>query len=111
MAEQFVSEAIRPVAGTADVGAMATGAPGLPRAFTWRGRTVTIERVVRTWRETGPCRNGSAEAYVRKHGFEVLTDAGERMTLYFDRQARSGTRPKARWWLLSVGTGTCPRSG
>ena len=101
MAERFVSEPIKPVVATADTARMAVGEPGLPREFVWRGRTIEVRAVLRTWRETGKCRNGSSELYVRKHWFEVVTVSNETMTIYFDRQPRKG-RQDARWWLLSV---------
>lgn len=101
MPEQFVSEPIKPVVATCDTSRMATGEPGLPREFVWRGRTIEVATVLRTWRETGKCRNGSPELYVRKHWFEVVTASNETMTIYFDRQPRKG-RKDARWWLLSV---------
>jgi len=53
MGERFVSEAIIPVISTCDASRMAAGEPGLPRAFLWRGRTIEIAAVLRTWRETG----------------------------------------------------------
>lgn len=99
--ERFVSEALAPVAGTFDTGLMAAGGPGLPRAFVWRGKTLEIAAVVRTWQETGPCHHGSPEVYVRKHWFEVRTRGGNVLRLYFDRQPRGG-RGAARWWLFSI---------
>jgi phosphoribosylglycinamide formyltransferase-1 len=101
MAEQFVGAAIRPVAGTIDTARMDTGAPGLPRRFTWGAETIRIARVLRTWRETGPCHHGSGERYVRKHWFEVLTESGDTMKIYFERQPRSRSG-KDRWWLFTV---------
>jgi len=98
---RFVSEAVRPVAGSCDTARMAAGEPGLPRAFVWHGRTLVITRVCRAWRETGPCRSGSPEAYVRKHWYEVEADSGERLKLYCERQPRGGRRAP-RWWLFSV---------
>jgi len=100
-AERFVSEAIEPVADTFDTSRMATGEPGLPGAFVWRGEILQIAAVLRTWRETGPCRHGSPESYVRKHWFEVTTRAGATLKVDFDRQPR-GRRGAARWWLFSV---------
>jgi len=102
MGERFVSERIEPVAGTADTRRMARGEPGLPREFRWRGETIEVEAVVRTWRETGPCRNGSPEVYVRKHWYEVVTRSGARMTIYFERQARGRKGLLSRWWLFTV---------
>ena len=78
MTERFVSEAIVPVTATYDTARMAAGEPGLPRAFTWRGRTVEVAAVLRSWRETGKCRHGSPELYVRKHWYEVVTGAHQR---------------------------------
>ena len=99
--EQFVSEAIEPVASTFDTARMALGEPGLPGAFVWRGRTLEIAIVLRSWHDTGPCRHGSPELYVRKHWFEVVTHDGTTLKLYFDRQPRGGGR-RDRWWLFSV---------
>ena len=103
MPERFVSETIKPVAATCDTAAMAAGGPGLPRQFVWRGNAVEVTAVIAAWRETGPCRHGSPERYVRKHWFEVETTAG-RMKIYFERQPRRGkTRRTDRWRLFSIG--------
>lgn len=101
MRERFVDEAITPVAATFDTSHMALGEPGLPREFLWRGRIIEVAAVLRTWRETGKCRHGSAELYVRKHWFEVATAAGGTMKIYFERQPRRGQKA-ARWWLFSL---------
>jgi hypothetical protein len=101
MHERFVSESIKPITETADTSRMAIGEPGLPRKFLWRGRTITVQAVLRTWRETGKCRHGSPEMYVRKHWYEVATDSYGTMKIYFERQARGG-RGGARWWLFSI---------
>jgi hypothetical protein len=100
MPERFVSEAIMPVIATSDTARMAAGEPGLPRAFVWRGRTIEIEAVLRTWRETGRCSHGSSELYARKHWFEVATTTHGTLKIYFDRQPRK--RSKGRWWLFSM---------
>jgi len=102
MHEQLISEALTPVVATSDTSRMATGEPGLPREFLWRGKTIRITSVLRTWRETGKCRHGSPELYVRKHWYEVVTSTNVIMKIYFDRQARTG-RKGARWWLFSIG--------
>lgn len=101
MSERFISEAIQPVTETYDTARMATGEPGLPREFVWRGKTVQVASVLRSWRETGRCRHGSPEQYVRKHWYEIVTADNDTMKLYFDRQPRGG-RHGARWWLFSI---------
>jgi hypothetical protein len=101
MNPHFIGEAIKPVATTFDAVRMARGEPGLPQAFVWRGHTVRIVKVRRAWTDTGPCRHGSGEQYIRKHWYEVLTAADGVLTLYFERQAR-GRRKTARWWLFSA---------
>jgi hypothetical protein len=101
MPERLISEAIKPVTETADTSRMAIGEPGLPHKFVWRGRTVTVRAVLRSWRETGRCHHGSPEIYVRKHWYEVDTTSDGIMKLYFDRQPR-GSKKGARWWLFSV---------
>ena len=98
---QFVSEQLIPVVSTIDARAMAPGAPGLPREFLWRGKKLGVAGVVRIWHETGPCKHGSAEAYVRKQWFEVETTTGQRASLYFERQPRGRNRTR-RWWLFSI---------
>jgi hypothetical protein len=102
MSEEFIGEAIQPVANTLDASRMAAGGPGLPRQFRWRAEIVSITQVLNTWRETGPCHHGSGEQYVRKHWFEVATDSGLTMIIYFERQARSANKKKERWWLFST---------
>ncbi|MEX2164270.1 MAG: DUF6504 family protein [Sulfuricaulis sp.] len=101
MTERFVSEAIKPVIATFDTSRMAAGEPGLPREFMWRGRTIRVASVMRRWRETGKCRHGSPELYVRKHWYEVATSDRETMKIYFERQPSAGKR-RERWWLFSI---------
>jgi hypothetical protein len=102
MREQFVGERVEPVAGTMDTRAMARGEPGLPGKFVWRGEECAVAEVMGRWKETSGCRSGSDERYVRKHWYHVRTADGREMKLYFERQARSGSRKKARWWLYTV---------
>ena len=101
MPERFISKAIKPITETADTSRMAIGEPGLPRKFVWRGRTISVTAVIRSWRETGKCRHGSPEMYVRKHWYEVETSSDGTMTLYFERRPRRGQKG-ARWWLFSM---------
>jgi hypothetical protein len=104
MSRRFISEPIVPDTTTFDTARMAAGEPGLPMRFSWRGRTFRVAKVLNSWRQTGECRHGSGERYVRKHWYEVLTDAGSTMTLYCDRQARSTSQRTRRWWLYTKET-------
>jgi hypothetical protein len=81
---------------------MASGEPGFPERFTWRGNEYTVAAILRKWKESGPCHHGSGEIYLRKHWFAILTTSGERMTIYFERQTRKGSSARARWWLYTV---------
>ena len=101
MHERFIDEPIVPLTATSDTSRMAAGEPGLPREFLWRGRTIEVAAVLRTWRQTGKCRHGSPEMYVRKHWFDVATTSYGTMRIYFDRQPRRGHKG-ARWWLFSI---------
>lgn len=101
MTARFVSEPIEPDATTFDTGRMASGEPGLPAAFAWRGRTIRIAGIRRSWKQTGPCRHGSGEQYVRKHWYEVDTGTDGVMTIYFERKPPR-QRGAARWWLFSI---------
>ncbi len=97
----FVSEHIRPATPPADTVAMAMGEPGLPEAFKWRDVTLAVGRVLKRWKETGPCDHGSAEQYVKKHWFELETTGGRVAKIYFERQGRPPNFKK-RWWLYSI---------
>jgi hypothetical protein len=103
MSERFISEPIQPLTETADTLRMAIGEPGLPQKLVWRGRTIFVKAVLRSWREAGKCRHGSPEMYIRKHWYEVATESDGIMKLYFERQPRLGQKGKeARWWLFSI---------
>lgn len=91
-----------PVAGTFDAAGMTRGEPGLPGRFVWRDREYAVAEVLEAWKETGPCRSGSNEQYLRKHWYKIRTDDGTEMTLYFERQARTKRQRKERWWLYTV---------
>ena len=98
----FISEAIKVVAGPMDGAAMARGEPGLPSEFVWRDEGFEIVEVLEKWKESGACRHGSGERYLRKHWYKVRTSDGQVMTLYFERQARSTSQSKKRWWLYTI---------
>jgi phosphoribosylglycinamide formyltransferase-1 len=100
--EEFVSEELKPMAGTADTAAMSRGEAGLPGRFTWRGREYRVAGVIRKWKSSGPCRSGGGERYLRRHWYRVLTEPPAIMTVYYERQARLPKRPKARWWIYTV---------
>ena len=103
MPEQLISEPLVPVTVTSDTSRMAMGEPGLPAEFLWKGKTIRIAAVLRTWKDTGPCTHGSGERYVRKHWYEVVTDGNVRMKIYFDRHSRRhAKRHEPRWWLFSI---------
>ena len=104
MTERFVGEDLSPVIATCDTSRMAAGEPCLPREFIWRGQTVTILAVLRSWHETGQDHHGSHEQYLRKHWYEVETAAHGTLKIYFDRQPpRRGRKGGSRWRLFSIG--------
>ena len=102
MVEKFISEPIVPIAGTFDPKIMATGAPSMPARFTWRDKEYTVVQMLETWKESGPCKSGSKEAYLRKHFFKIITAGNIEMTIYFQRQSRSKQTAKKRWWLYTA---------
>ncbi|MDD2236961.1 MAG: DUF6504 family protein [Kiritimatiellae bacterium] len=99
--EQFISEPIKPVSGTQDAARMAAGEPGLPTEFIWRRERLIITKCIRTWRETGPCRNGSKEQYLRRHWYELEDLQNRILKISFDRNPR-GKQKTARWRLYSL---------
>lgn len=102
---QFISEQIRPVEGTIDTKSMVIGEPGLPQRFIWRDREYMVHEVLEKWKETGPCKSGGGEQYVRKHWFRIRTVDGLEMKLYFERQPRSKSQRFARWWIFTIEDG------
>ena len=102
MKETFVGEGITPENTSFSVSPMAMGKPGLPRKFSWKGRTFSVLEVLEEWKESGDCRHGSGERYVRKHWFRVRTTEDLEMRIYFERQGRSSGG--SRWRLYSTRT-------
>lgn len=100
--EQFISEPIQPVTGSMDTSPTCRGEPAFPHRFIWRNCEYEIAHTVATWKEDGPCASGSAERYLRKHWYHIQTTSGDEMKLYFQRQARSASTAKTRWWLYTV---------
>jgi phosphoribosylglycinamide formyltransferase-1 len=105
MDEEFISEAIKPVEGTFDTAGMAIGEPGLPGRFVWRDKEYEVAEVLEKWKESGKCKGGSSEMYLRKHWFKVRCSDGSEMTIYFERQPRSKRQNKNRWWLYTIKQG------
>ena len=100
MKETFVGEAIAPEDTSFSASSMATGAPGLPRTFSWKSRKFSVEEVLEEWKECGDCHHGSGERYVRKHWFRIKTTGNLEMRIYFERQLRSSGG--SRWRLYSI---------
>ena len=100
MNETFIGEAIRPEDMSFSLSPMAMGKPGLPRKFSWKGRSFTVIEVLEEWKEAGDCRHGSGERYVRKHWFRIRTTEALEMKIYFERQKRSSGG--SRWRLYSL---------
>lgn len=98
MPERLIMEAIDPEPGSFDTAMMASGQPGLPRRFRWRGTVYVVEAVLGTWKETGTDRG---DVYVRRHGYEIRTACGARMKLLGERRPR-GRAP--RWTLRYLRT-------
>jgi Family of unknown function (DUF6504) len=70
--------------------------PPIPRAFRWDRRTLVIASVVRAWRST---KDDRGDAYLKRHWFDLQTECGRRIEVYFDREARRGA---PRWWLYTI---------
>ena len=105
MSGRLISESIKPVTQTADTSRMAIGEPGLPREFVWRGQTVTVRAVLRSWRETGKCHHGSREMYVRKHWYEVVTHGLRRHHEALFRKAGQGREESAEMVVVQRSRG------
>ena len=97
--EDFVSEQLIPAPGCGDLAAMATGVPGAPTRFQWRGDDHVLTQICSSWKSTG---KELGETYLRRHYFEIVTDTGWRMTIYCERQTKNRAKPKARWWVYKA---------
>jgi hypothetical protein len=101
--QEFVSEPIHPCPGTFASSQMATGLPGLPRAFTWRGEKREVLAILHSWKHSSP-EGGrpDAEVYLRRHYFRLRMSDDTVWTVYFLRQAPRGGSPKRRWFLYEI---------
>ena len=88
-----------PESGSGSIESMARGEPGVPRAFTWRGKRYEVAAVEATWKGHGDDRG---DTYVRKHWYDIVTACGVRMRIYFDRNPGRGGSARSRWWIYSV---------
>lgn len=107
MSVQFIGEPIVPDTGSMDTVNTARGEPAFPRRFRWRDRDYAVSDIVERWTERG-ARHGEAEQYTRKHWYRIRTDDETVMSIYFERQARTGRAgsrsAKTRWWLYGIKT-------
>lgn len=92
----FVGEAIEPDVGSFDPAMLATGVPGLPTGFTWRGERLEVAIVVRSWRST---KEDRGDSYLDRLWFEFRTANGACAIVYFDKHAK---RAKERWRLYTL---------
>ncbi len=96
--EQFIGESVTVTDSAFDASVMASGAPGVPSVFSWRGTSYRVRAVLHTGKTNRPCRHGSGERYIDKHVYCVETETGEVMTLY----CRRTSGRKAGWTLYSL---------
>ena len=95
MSRRFVSEPVEPL-GISDAGATLRGEPAMPAAFRWHDRELRVGRIDATRRGL---KNDRGDVYLKRHYFDFITPEGERVTVYFDRQAKPG---QPRWWLYAI---------
>ncbi len=92
---RFVGRPLVPT-GEGFVTAASGSEPPVPRAFRWNGRTLVISSVLRMWRTT---KTDRGDAYLKRHWFELRTDDGARIEIYYDRESRRGA---SQWWLYAI---------
>jgi len=102
--EQFISEPLKPEPGTFDPRGMSRGEPGLPSRFTWRDEEYVVVNILEAWKSSGPEKGGGGEMYLRRHWYRVQTNPPLIMTVYCERQARTGKATKSRWFVYTIET-------
>lgn len=104
--DEFVSESIRPIEGTADAAAMASGLPGLPRGFEWRGQQYEVVEQLAAWKWSSRA-GGSAKGqlYLRRHYFRLRMSDQSVWKIYFVRQSPRGGSSRRRWYMLERSDG------
>ncbi len=101
--EEFVSEPVVPWAGTFASAEMATGVPGLPRGFDWRGASYEVVERLESWKQSGhEAGRVSGELYLRRHYHRLRMSDGSVWTVYFVRQAPRRGPAAPRWFLYST---------
>ncbi|MEK6674419.1 MAG: DUF6504 family protein [Planctomycetota bacterium] len=103
--QELVSELIQPQGGGFNTLRMGRGEPGLPQAFTWRGRAYTILHELQAWKESSPeGGHTGGELYLRRHYYKLRMSDGTNWTVYFLRQTPRTGQSRHRWYLYSVET-------
>lgn len=97
MARKFVSQPIGP-AGDGFLTPASGSAPPMPCAFTWEDRTLRITAVLRSWRSS---KTDRGDTYLKRHWFELKTDDGATIEVYYDRETPA-RRGASRWWLYTI---------
>ena len=98
---RFVSRPIAP-SGDGFLTAADGNAPPVPQAFAWEGGMLRVAAIVRTWRTT---KTDRGDAYLKRHWFELRTQDGAILEVYYDRQARRGA---SQWWLYTIASAAEP---
>ena len=103
MAEQFISEPLRPVAGGFDAEAMSRGEPGLPAAFVWHDAEYRIAAKLGQWKHTSAegARAGG-DVYLRRHYYRLAMSDGSLWVVYFVRQSPKRSIATPRWFLYTI---------
>lgn len=102
MNERLISEPIQPVPSETGFEPFVVGEPILPERFVWRGEEEVVAEILERWKGTSEGTAAMSEEYVRRHWYRIRTVSGKEMKIYFERQARSQSGRKQRWWLFSV---------
>jgi hypothetical protein len=95
MARRFVGRPLTP-GGEGYVTAASGSEPPIPRAFLWEARKLVVADVLRCWRGTHDDRG---DTYLKRHWFDLRTEDGARIEVYYDREAHRGG---AQWWLYTI---------
>jgi hypothetical protein len=92
---KFVSAALVPT-GDGFITPATGSEPPVPRRFSWNGHLVEIAAVLRSWRST---KTDRGDAYLKRYWFELETSDGQRIEVYYDRDARNAA---ALWRLYTI---------